>query len=54
MQRIDDEAAVLDILHEAGVTQDAEMVRNVDDLRVQQRRQFADIVRPPPQHADDA
>ena len=43
MQAVDDEASLLFILHQTGVTQNAEMVRNVDNLGVEQGRQLADV-----------
>jgi len=43
MQAIDNKSSLFFILHQAGMAQDAEMVRNVDDLRIEKGGQFADI-----------
>ena len=46
MQAVDDEPALLLIQHDVRVTQDAQMMGDVDDLHSEQRGQFADIARP--------
>ncbi len=53
MQAIDDETPLLFVLHEACVAQDAEMVRDVDDLGVEQGGQFADIAGAAAETVDD-
>ena len=53
MQAVDDEASLLFILHQTGVAQHAEMVRDVDNLRVEQGGQLADVAAAGAETVDD-
>ncbi len=54
MQSVNDETTLLFILHEASVTQDSKMVRDVHDLGVKQGRQLTDIARAAAQAMNDS
>jgi hypothetical protein len=54
MQSVDDEPALFFILHQTSVTQDAEMVRDVDDLGAEHRGQLADVARAAAQTINDS
>src|SRR5438477_3096790 len=54
VQRVDDEPAVLLVLHQPGLPQHAQVVRDVDDLDVEQLGQLGHVLRAGPQALDDA
>ena len=54
MESVDDKASLLFILDQTGMAQDAEMMRDIDDLGIEQSGQFADIAFAAAQAMDDA
>src|SRR6516162_3492363 len=54
VQPVDDVAALALVLDEAGLAQDAEVVRHLDDGAPEQGGQLADVARPRAEALDDA
>lgn len=53
METVNNEATLLLILYQAGVTEDAEMMRDVDDLGIKQGGQLADVAASAAQAVND-
>lgn len=54
MQTVNDEPTLFFILYQTGVTQHAEMVRDINDLDIEQCRQLTDVAFAAAQTVDDA